>query len=58
MEQQFKDVTVGQFFILNDIRYQKIQDERVSCCKVLNAENSATKEKLMILPLENVNVES
>lgn len=58
MEQQFKDVEPGKYFIHNNVRYQKIPDERISCCKVLNAENSSTKEKVMILPLDNVNVES
>lgn len=58
MEQQFKDVEVGKYFTHNNVRYQKIPDERISCCKVLNVENSLTKEKSMILPLETVTVES
>ena len=57
MEQQFKDVTNGSIFTFQDVKYLKIPDERISCCKVLNAENVETKEKVMILPLENVNTE-
>lgn len=58
MQKQFKDVEVGKTFTFQNINYQKIPDERISCCKVLNALNNDTKEKVMILPLEEVEVTS
>lgn len=57
MDTQFKDIEVGTVFVFNGVKYTKIADERVSCCRVLNAENAETKEKSMILPLENIQVE-
>jgi hypothetical protein len=56
MDKQFKDLEVGEKFIYNDVTFIRVLDERISCCKVLNSENIDTKEKTMILPLENVKV--
>lgn len=51
-EIEFKDLNVNDIFVLNNTEYQKIADQRVSCCKVLNAalkDNPA--QKIQIKPL-------
>lgn len=58
MDKQFKDLAVGEKFIHNSISYTRIEDDRVSCCHVKNAINNDTQEKVMILPLENVTVQT
>lgn len=54
MQKQFKDLELNEQFNHNGIAFVRVPDERISCCKVLNAENTSTKEKIMILPLEEV----
>ncbi len=53
---QFKDVTVGQKFVFNEETYTKIVEERISCCKALNALKDSNQEKCMILPLQEVQI--
>jgi|694.fasta_scaffold54503_3 hypothetical protein len=56
LEKQFIDIEVNSVFVLDDLEYTKIGEERLSCCKVLNAIRNDTKEKVMILPLQRVKV--
>ena len=58
MDKQFKDLVIGEQFIHNSISYTRIEDDRISCCQVKNAINNETQEKTMILPLENVSVQT
>jgi hypothetical protein len=54
MQKEFKDLPVGVEFVSNGTKLVKIPDEKVSCCRTLNAENVETKEKVMVLPMEVV----
>jgi hypothetical protein len=54
--QQFKDLVVGAKFSYNGETYTRIEDDRHSCCLVYNAQKDNTNEKVMIMPLENVEV--
>ncbi len=54
--QQFKDLVVGAKFTYNNETYIRIEDDRQSCCLVFNAQKENTNERVMILPLENVEV--
>jgi hypothetical protein len=56
MNKLFKDLNIGEKFTLNNETYIKAEEERVSCCKVLNALKEATNEKVMITPLQEVQV--
>lgn len=52
---QFRDIPVDQVFTLNGVQYKKINEERVSCCKALNAiTTDGTAQKIQVLPLDNV----
>jgi hypothetical protein len=52
---QFKDLNVGDIFKYNNLEYVKIKEERISCCKYLNASlNSDKKNKIQVRPLTNV----
>lgn len=51
---KFSELNVGQKFKFNSIEYQKAEAQKVSCCKVLNAINVATQQKVMIKPIEDV----
>lgn len=57
---KFMDLTTGTKFTRpedNQIIYVKIDEERISCCKVLNAVNASnSNEKIQILPLTEVNI--
>jgi hypothetical protein len=54
MQKQFKDLEINEQFNHNGVAFVRVPDEKISCCKTLNAENISTKEKIMILPLEEV----
>ncbi len=56
MNKLFKDLNIGEKFIYNNETYIKAEDERVSCCKVLNALKESNNEKVMITPLQEVQV--
>lgn len=56
MNKVFKDLNVGEKFSYNNEIYTKVEDERVSCCKVLNAVKETNNEKVMITPLQEVQV--
>jgi hypothetical protein len=56
MNKLFKDLNIGEKFVYNNETYIKTEDERVSCCKVLNALKESNNEKIMITPLQEVQV--
>ena len=56
MQQQFKDLVTGAKFIFNGEAYTRIEDDRQSCCLVFNAQKDSDGHKIMVLPLENVEV--
>lgn len=47
---KFSEVAVGQKFLSNGIEYTKIEPQKVSCCKTLNAINLSDNNKVMIKP--------
>jgi hypothetical protein len=54
---QFKDLKVDDKFVLNGTEYTRIQDKRVSCCRVLNACNVANaKDIIQVKPLTMVQI--
>lgn len=56
MQKQFKDLATGEKFTFNGESFTRIDNEQVSCCRTLNAIKDANQEKVMIQPLENVEV--
>lgn len=57
-EVQFKELKVGDKFTLNDTEYRRVQDKRVSCCRVLNAANASNPlELIQVKPLTLVSVD-
>ena len=55
---QFKDVSVNDQFVFKGLKYVKIEEKRISCCRSINAclvENPETKTQFK--PLEEVEVE-
>lgn len=56
MNKLFKDLNIGEKFSYNNEIYTKVEDERISCCKVLNALKEINNEKVMITPLQEVQV--
>ncbi len=53
---KFMDLSVGEKFTLNGLEYEKIPDERISCCRVNNAQQINSGEKIQIIPIEEVSV--
>ena len=53
---KFSDIQVGQKFTTNGIEYTKIEPQKVSCCKTLNAINLSDNNKVMIKPDTDVGV--
>lgn len=47
---KFSEINVGQKFTSNGIEYTKIEPQKVSCCKTLNAINLSDNTKVMIKP--------
>jgi hypothetical protein len=41
MQKTFGEVELGGRFVVNGIEYTKVQDVRVSCCKSINAQETA-----------------
>lgn len=48
------DLKLGDKFVYENQEYTRIPDERISCCKVLNAQSVATGEKIQIVPITEV----
>jgi len=54
---KFMDLKVGDKFSYDGINYEKIPDERISCCRVNNARQLNDNTKVQILPLSEVDTE-
>lgn len=48
------ELKTGDRFTYNGLEYTRIADERISCCKVLNAQAVVTGEKVQIAPITEV----
>lgn len=48
------DLKTGDRFTYNGQEYTRIADERISCCKVFNAQAVTTGEKIQIAPITEV----
>jgi hypothetical protein len=54
----FKTLSVGQVFTYDNKQYIRVADQKVSCCKILNAaETNNPDTKIMIKPLVTVQIE-
>jgi hypothetical protein len=51
---KFSELAVGDQFKYKDVLYTKVQPQKVSCCKTLNAVNLSNDQKVMIKPVETV----
>jgi hypothetical protein len=51
---KFHELQVNDKFTYDNVEYIRIPDERISCCKVLNAKVVATNEKAFIVPANDV----
>jgi len=57
MKQKFKDIAVGTIFMDGDNKLAKINDIRVTCCKVFNATKfDDPNQKHFIVPIHEVEV--
>lgn len=56
MNVEFNTLEVGAEFTRNGDKYTKIPEEPVNCCTKLNAKRVDTDEKIMVLPLDIVEV--
>lgn len=58
MLKKFMDLTVGDQFSYQGINYEKIPDERISCCKVNNAKQiNQQSTKIQVIPIAEVDTE-
>jgi hypothetical protein len=58
MIKKFMDVQVGDSFKYEGIVYKKIPDERISCCRVNNAQQTNDPAtKVQIVPIAEVETE-
>lgn len=54
---EFKDVADGELFKTNNIEYKKIPQVKVSCCRSLNAEQTAdANQRIFVQPNTEVEV--
>ncbi len=51
---KFSELAVGDQFKYKNVTYTKVQPEKISCCKTLNAVNLSNNQKVMIKPVETV----
>jgi hypothetical protein len=52
------EVSEGQSFVLADLQYLKIAEQRISCCSAINATlSNDAATKIQVLPLQEVQVE-
>lgn len=57
MIKQFKDVAENEVFKFNNLEYKKITAVKISCCRSINAEETAnSNNKTFIQPLQEVEV--
>lgn len=50
MQKPFSDVAIGETFEINGIRYTKIQEVRISCCKSINCHNASDPKQRTFFP--------
>ena len=51
-EVQFQDLKNDDVFLFNNKQYKRMADQRISCCKILNAVSvDNPSEKIQIKPL-------
>lgn len=59
MIKKFMDLQVGETFKYEGIVYTKIPDERISCCRVNNAQQSNDPgTKIQVVPIADVETET
>lgn len=51
---KFSELSVGDQFKYKDVLYTKVEPQKVSCCKTLNAVNLSNNQKVMVKPMETV----
>lgn len=51
---QLSEIAVGTKFIYNGVEYRRIEDIRVSCCRVVNCVNLADGTNQFVAPNTNV----
>lgn len=57
MNKQFKDLTDGEIFRYNNTEYTKIAAVKVSCCKSINAQETANaNNRIFVQPSVEVEV--
>lgn len=55
---KFFDLAVGDKFTLNSVEYTKIPEERISCCKALNAQTvTEPHTKIQVIPITEIEVQ-
>ena len=55
---QFKDLNVGEVFTLNGIKYTKLENVRISCCRSINAvATDNDQNKTQVAPLTEVEID-
>jgi len=54
MQKKFSDVAVGEIFEINGLRYKKIQEVRISCCKSVNCHNEADANQRTFFPATTI----
>ena len=52
---EFKDILVGQSFMLNGLKYTKVNEQRINCCKSINATASDNvSNRIFVAPSQQV----
>jgi len=51
---KFHEVAVGERFLFNNKEYTKVEEVRLSCCKVRENAQAATGEKVVLKPMDEV----
>lgn len=52
---KFMDLNIGDKFTFNGIEYEKIPEERISCCHANNAKQlNDTNVKIQVIPIQEV----
>lgn len=56
-EVEFKQLKVDDIFILDNIEYKRMTDQKISCCKSLNAvATNNPAQKIQVKPLTKVQI--
>lgn len=51
---KFSELAIGDQFKYKNILYTKVEPQKVSCCKTLNALNLSDNKKIMVKPNDEV----